>query len=110
MYNRGEKLSSGQKGQPAPEQPAVQAPALSEFGMRVHESWLNGVAFIGRILRKGNLEDKRLIGAAFCAGIELAHKMGWAFYLLTAKHTADVLKTGGEWFIRFNTTDGCCDD
>ena len=79
------------------------------WNMRIHDSILDCVVFVGRILRKGSQEENRLTGTAFIVEMPLLDETT-IFYLVTAKHIADRLVSGGEWFIRFNTQDGGYDE
>lgn len=77
-----------------------------DWNMRVPDLVRECVVFIGRILNKGSLEEKRLIGTAFLVGKPLSDGRLTFFYLATARHVAEPLMSGGDWFIRFNTSDG----
>jgi hypothetical protein len=78
-----------------------------DWGMRIADHVRECVVFVGRILDKGSREEKRLTRTAFLVGKPLSDGFQTAFYLVTARHVAEPLMSGGEWFIRFNTLDSC---
>jgi hypothetical protein len=83
--------------------------APKDASMRLSEEWFKTVVFVGRIVRSGGVETKRLIGTAFIVGVHFFDGKCHAPYLVTAKHIADRVSSGGDWFLRFNRKGGIMD-
>src|SRR5439155_993979 len=78
--------------------------------VRIHESMLSCVVFVGRIFKKGTVEESRLIGTAFIVSVPQLTAQVRFMYLVTARHVAEMLVSGGKWFIRFNNQDGAIEE
>src|ERR1700681_2233394 len=77
--------------------------------MRVPDNVRDCVFFIGRIIDKGGSQERKLIGTAFAVGVPLVTSDQTCYYLVTVRHIADSLLPG-QWFIRYNTLDGTCEE
>jgi hypothetical protein len=80
-----------------------------DWGMRVPDTVLNCVVYVGRTITKGSVQERRFVGTAFA--VEVKSNCGkYRFtHLVTARHVADALAKSGNWFVRFNTSSGAMD-
>ncbi len=81
-----------------------------DWNMRVPDEIRDCVVFVGRVLRAGSREERRLTGTAFVASVPVTCGLKLSFlYLVTARHVAHALSLG-DWFIRLNTNAGPCEE
>jgi len=78
-----------------------------DANMRLPNEFTEGIVFVGRVISKGDREERPLLGTAFVVGIPSEDgSPGFYRYLVTARHVAKQLSLGGPWFIRMNKKDG----